>query len=663
MATLKPITDKIRALATELKVASCFVNVRDNLANTATETANALDALQLDTTTTINNITANNQADLQRMVDVATVDIINEVGTVNANAEVLGARTDVLGFTNPLIGLRIDKIETDVFDARLGVDGVENVSFAERMDSMQAQINETTSLATVFDKLRKTKTLLNIACLGDSLTYGHDIVSSDKRPPTTTPTDNGTLHIRDRAGITYPEFLQTCLREVYGTSKVNVRNMGFSGDTTKTAYEHWNKSDSDVVLMMFGTNDSTYQTIKEFIRYYRLLIERELKNGTAVILLTPPKTKDSASVGIDVYAQAVKTLASENNLPLIDMIELTSNIDASLYSDAAHFNTDGYKFIGARLSSLFIGKGVTNENRVYSGDSLSSRTMVDSFHLIGGTRVNNANYPTVTEYIETQGTAYYPDDEPIYYSFYTAQDNMIVYPSFYSSMTITEVNATLDFGVVPQIITNNLRVNHNSFKASKVFPNTTSIKYADANATSLGGIFSYDRENTIDFEKGLFIAKKGWHTVKIESVGKITFYSLDFVSLTDMRLKLQTGVYTTKTHNEHTETTVVTQTKIKIENLEQNLGYNFKKILFWENPILKVVINNWNGTSKVYAIQWNNRNTNISFLFKEIDSIVFSSVPEMRTLSSVDYLSSTDEIVLNWSGATNRATQISVSIL
>ena len=120
--TLKPITDKTRALATNLKTLVCFDEVQANLSNSSTEIANGLDALQTDTTTTINNITANNKKDLQAMVDVATDEIINEVGKVNANAEVLGARNSKIFGEKNLLGERIDTLDGEFEHRAINID-------------------------------------------------------------------------------------------------------------------------------------------------------------------------------------------------------------------------------------------------------------------------------------------------------------------------------------------------------------------------------------------------------------------------------------------------------------------------------------------------------------------------------------------------------------
>lgn len=86
-------------------------------------------------------------------------------------------------------------------------------------------------MAQFLRNLRKGSPV-TIACMGDSMTYGHDTTSSDKRNADTTPCDDGSKHSFTRASITYPEALQKYLNKIY-SNNVTVINRGYSGDYVK----------------------------------------------------------------------------------------------------------------------------------------------------------------------------------------------------------------------------------------------------------------------------------------------------------------------------------------------------------------------------------------------------------------------------------------------
>ena len=91
--------------------------------------------------------------------------------------------------------------------------------------------------------------------------------------------------------------------------------------TIRWAYEnidHWLKRlNPEVALIMFGTNDLTGVGLEEYQSKTRQVVQRCLDNGTVVILSTiPPRHKRGEKAA--VYAEAVRKLAREMKVPLVD---------------------------------------------------------------------------------------------------------------------------------------------------------------------------------------------------------------------------------------------------------------------------------------------------------------------------------------------------------
>lgn len=415
--------------------------------------------------------------------------------------------------------------------------------FASQLTEINHQLfyrpSVTELLNEFFRKLRYGESV-KIVCMGDSLTYGYDIVSDNRRPADGQPTPNGTVHVRERASITYPEYLELCLNQVYEDG-VSVINRGYSGDTVETSYPKWNTPhDGDVTMLMYGTNDSSKEIgIDAFIKGYRRLIERELRWGSACILLTPPR-RLASDIRSEVYGNAVYQLGKEYGCPVIDMNEMTANVSANSFSDQTHFNDVGYRQLGARLAGLFIGEGV-NKLPVYSGDTLLTREYVDSVKMVKGiTDLHSINYPTVNERGdvgvngEIRGIAVDLDSEggKMVYSFYVEQDDILIYPSIFYKSDASKLDMILDFDVKSQGVSNVYMYDQYDAKYDQFVPSTVTLTKSDANWRP-GKDAYYIKGAESMSEPKIHIPKKGWHTLTLDG-SDVRIFSLDFISYNQM---------------------------------------------------------------------------------------------------------------------------------
>lgn len=384
----------------------------------------------------------------------------------------------------------------------------------------------------------------SIACMGDSTTYGAD--NTNSRLPDSTPADDGTAHYANRADITYPESLQNHLSQIYGTGNITVTNKGFAGDGTQRGLQHWNASGADVCLIMYGINDADNSNIpyngnvEEFLKYYRQIIEREIRNNTACIILSPIKLRiitANQSVSrhskIDAFGQAARMLAEEYNLPFIDTAELLRGYGSEIYSDYTHLNTIGYNILGAKLSSIFIGQGAYAPFIISDEEILGVSLLNDNF------KANNvqgwyfqSGGPTPTE-DDSSGSTYINlknEGATITYAFYTEKDNMVVIPHWQYGYDGFSFEFELDFGVIPSQFMNKDMIDN-------AYPGSPVSKATYDNSDKNHGLRFSPNRILFTNEKHLLIPTRGWHTVrfKVNQInpvgGVINWYGCKFENL------------------------------------------------------------------------------------------------------------------------------------
>ena len=272
----------------------------------------------------------------------------------------------------------------------------------------------------------------SIACVGDSLTYGLDEVSSDRRVSTADVTDIG-VSTNPISKFTYPEILRACLWEVYGKS-FPVKKMAVGGDTLTKALERWTSNPNvKIAIMMFGTNDSYREENTEtFIKNYFELIKRFLDWGSAIVLLTPPKKYEYSEIQ-DVHAEVVKTIGKLLNIPVIDTKEIFDGYPLNdLTTDYVHFTPDMYYLLGAKITSLFVLKrNLIEPYKLDSGKHLYCDLQNNNCFVADNGRqefINNCSYSPmdVGKTVDTGKSIKLYENGKIYFSFYSDKDVVLI---------------------------------------------------------------------------------------------------------------------------------------------------------------------------------------------------------------------------------------------
>ena len=186
-----------------------------------------------------------------------------------------------------------------------------------------------------------------VACVGDSITYGHGSTE----------------------GRTYPAQLQEILGEGW-----QVLNFGHNARTALDDGKEWNgtegmgyrsspefekakKSKPDVVIFMLGTNDSKPinwdDRSEDFKHDYTALVDDFLALDPAPVVIigvSPFVKKDSFSIREWVVGEEIapwqKAFAAERSLPCVDAHELLrKNAAEAFIGDGVHPNNTGYGFL------------------------------------------------------------------------------------------------------------------------------------------------------------------------------------------------------------------------------------------------------------------------------------------------------------------------------
>jgi lysophospholipase L1-like esterase len=202
---------------------------------------------------------------------------------------------------------------------------------------------------------------LVINCYGDSMTYGFDNSSTtgDLQPGI-----NGSS--ATRALYQYPEALAAAMTKA-GYS-VTVNNYGFPGDTAVQGKTRFPSAVAcDIAFLMFGHNDATEvsgnptTSPADFKDAMDFTIKREKARGAFVVLMTPPRLKESNLTGqvnrqrwMRVFESIIDQLGVYYGIPVISVDELVGHRGADVYSDNIHFNKYGYNEWGWNLSAAII---------------------------------------------------------------------------------------------------------------------------------------------------------------------------------------------------------------------------------------------------------------------------------------------------------------------
>ncbi|WP_279435799.1 GDSL-type esterase/lipase family protein [Escherichia coli] len=389
----------------------------------------------------------------------------------------------------------------------------------QKIPGKQLHALQRLNLSKYAEKVARDSDAITIVCRGDSLTYGEDTIIAPT-PPDTTPTASGRVHNKTRAATTYPQALQGYLQQAFSSS-INVINQGYSGDNTKLGWGDWDVNvNSDLTIIMYGTNDaaqgfSPYQSISDYIFYYKKIIARELVKGAAVILITPPPQKQyGANVRLlDAYREAVFNIGEQYGIPVLDGVEVFYGIDSTRFSDNVHFREEGYKYLAAKVFAFLLSK-FNNPTKVKSGTNINVRTFETSMKLKDGTWGTQLNKPSMVSPPLASYTGGYVVEtsqygNKVFICFYADEDDLIFTPSIIVANSALSIE--LDFGLpqsqyslddrVVEIINSDIKSKPSATLNLNVKDNTLSI----------------DRNSSYDTQKSarIHIASRGWHVISM----------------------------------------------------------------------------------------------------------------------------------------------------
>ena len=449
-------------------------------------------------------------------------------------------------------------------------------------------------------------TQLEICVMGDSVLYGYVNTANESGVEEDCLVDDGLNYsvrfgfLPKRNTTRIHDGLQSALNAVYGANKVTIKKRLYSGYCAKWASKEYFATKSDLIIINYGINDAIASWVDEednyrgdinaYIRYMRVIIERELDNGTAVVLMTPvretmmydhvgetDKNPDDTNnrTTIDAYEQALKQLAYEYNIPVIDGHLVTRNLDNYHGIDFCHFDGANNLAIGYRMASYFIGQSPMFPVEVQSGDYLGVNPQFDNMNITGLAQFSRSLYSPNPCYIMANANLVYPVTDPdwktkgvqvtiqgtgsITWSFYAPIDGMVVVPSIYTATENQGVMMQLDFGGQQgkwanywNAVNATNTVDRTYLEPSEVtIPNTMMETLGEGKAYGLHMLKYTD-------QPVLKITSKGWHTISImmpavspamlddgimtfsvpeQNVGDGTFdvFGLNFLSLQDYK--------------------------------------------------------------------------------------------------------------------------------
>lgn len=414
-------------------------------------------------------------------------------------------------------------------------------------------------------------TQLKICMMGDSVFYGYADAKDPEAVEEDCITDDGdSWSLRFTGGKSKPyrakqrihNGFETGLNAVYGANKVKVIPKLYSGYCAKWAYQHYYASGADLVIINYGINDAVGGWVNEddnymgdieaYIGYMRLIVERELQNGTAVVLMTPTRNTmmlDNQSVNnnpedtndrtrIDAYEIALRQMAQEYNIPVIDGQEVTRNLSTHHAYDFCHFTNEDNIAIGYRMAAYFVGQSPLYKNEVQSGTYLGVNPQYDNMNITGLAQFARAAYSPNQPMIMANVNLEYPISDPdwrtkglmvnisgtgsITWSFYTPVDGMVIIPSVYTKTSGQGVGMQLDFGGKQGKWNNmwNAGLKFRTATPDYTYEEPSAVDINYTHFKQIGEGMTYGLHVFEEAEKPgelpvLYVTTKGWHTVSL----------------------------------------------------------------------------------------------------------------------------------------------------
>ena len=429
---------------------------------------------------------------------------------------------------------------------------------------------QTINMAKAVKKLRSNEAT-DICFMGDSVFYAYNQGYDAEEEPC-VPDHGGTLNGYKRSPVTiYDTFLEV-MNKVY-EGNITITKKIFTGDTAIKAYDHWNPSGSDFAIINFGINDAmgghvdkvtpNYRgQVDKYIEAYRKLVEREIENGTAVVVLSPTKqTVNSPNdtgdrTLIDIYEQATFSFCQEYNIPCINGNDMVKNFGNDMSIDFTHFTQDGFRAVGYRLASVFIGQSPERPMVVTDGSYLGINPQLDNVNIVRPTILESSRYSPNLPLELTSEDLEYPAQKvehglqavikgngKVVWSFYCDRDGMVVVPSIYSASLGVTAHMKLDFGAKQGKWSN--QWNNVGLEINRDYEEPAEITITNSELIGHGNksyglhVLKYDNQPVIK------ITTAGWHTIEMSASfpesrsidpdqignGSVSVFGLNFLSL------------------------------------------------------------------------------------------------------------------------------------
>lgn len=190
---------------------------------------------------------------------------------------------------------------------------------------------------------------IKVACVGDSITYGHGILNWPKN--------------------NYPAVLQGLLGENYHVNSYGVSGRAVQPDSDQpyTALPHYRESldyGADIVVFMMGSNDSKPENWHGADAFRKELLSLLESYGDTEILLCTPATAffpegqtegltqyDIQPLVVEEIAQIVRDVAQEQGYALLDIHALTAGHPEWFEKDCVHPSNEGAAAIAEAVCS------------------------------------------------------------------------------------------------------------------------------------------------------------------------------------------------------------------------------------------------------------------------------------------------------------------------
>lgn len=443
------------------------------------------------------------------------------------------------------------------------------------------------NMSKALKKLR-TNTETEICFMGDSVFYGFDLMNEDGDavPETCVPDIGLPLEGFTRSPITIYDTFMKAMNDVY-ENKIKLKKKIYTGDTAWTAFYRWNPCLSDFIIINFGINDALGSHVNDsyhpelpanyksdvnlYIKAMRKLVEREIDNGTAVILLSPTKltlttsaTDTDNRIMVDIYEQAMINIGAEYGCPVINGNEMVQNFGNDMAIDFCHFTKEGFRAIGHRLASVFIGQSPYSPLEICGERYLGVNPTLDNINIVAPTLLDSSdlspNIPTMIRSADlgenvnrvTGGLqAVIVDGGKLVWSFYAKEEGMVVVPLMYTVNTSFQVNVSVDFGAKQGKWSNYWKYVSNTGIVDRDYnePSSITIGINDMENYENGKRYGLHLVNN-SAKPVLKLTSKGWHTISItiEPVasalsvpppipveGSLCVYGIDIIPFTEYK--------------------------------------------------------------------------------------------------------------------------------